>query len=137
MLFSIKNGGYILSKVNDVKQKGKFLAAVYALVAVVALTIAGNCFAGEIVKIKVYPEHVGVFTSVGTQQFVAFGYDAEGKSTNITRDVNWISSQNSLISINTTGLATINAGITSGQVKISCSYPKTGALAPTLFLLRN
>ena len=39
--------------------------------------------------IKLYPEHVGVFTTVMKQQFVAFGVNAQGISTNITEQVGW------------------------------------------------
>jgi hypothetical protein len=66
-------------------------------------------------NIKIYPESVGVFTTVGVQQFVALD---SGK--NITREVSWESSDNNLVSINGSGLATIMHGITSGQVTISC-----------------
>jgi hypothetical protein len=88
-------------------------------------------------SIKIFPEHVGVFTADGKQQFVAFGYDALGKATNITRLVSWESSDNQKVTINEIGLASIVAGATYGQVKITCSYPKVakaGGAIPLLLL---
>ncbi|MDD3813783.1 MAG: hypothetical protein PHZ02_03975 [Desulfocapsaceae bacterium] len=124
-LFTYKNGGYLLKKVNNTPLRKRIITAMNTLAMIMVFFImSGNCFAGDIVSIKVYPEHVGVFTTVGKQQFVAFGLDAQGHATNITRDVDWISSNTTLVQINATGLATIGTGITSGQVKITCSYPK-------------
>lgn len=90
------------------------------------LSISGSCLAGEFVSVKLYPEHVGVFTTVMKQQFVAFGVDAAGLTTNITELVSWDSSDEGIVTIDESGLATVAAGKTSGQVKISCSYPKSG-----------
>lgn len=98
--------------------------------AVMLLSMAGSCFADEYVGVKVYPEHVGVFTKDGVQQFIAFGYTASGNRINITNKVDWESSNTDIVTIADNGVATIAPGVTSGQVKISCSYPKTGKVAP-------
>ena len=76
------------------------------------------------VRIRMFPLHIGVFTTVGKQQFVAFGVKKDGKKINITRQVDWESSNPNIVSINRGGEAKIMNGKTSGQVKISCSYPK-------------
>lgn len=102
----------------------KTLVAVFSLVAMMMLSTSGNCIAAAFVRIKMYPEHVGVFTTVKKQQFVAFGYKADGRTINITHLVDWKSSNNSIVTINAKGLATVVAGKTFGQVKITCSYPK-------------
>lgn len=83
-----------------------------------------NLKAQNFVSIKMYPEHVGVFTTKGQQQFVAFGVTADGKYTNITRNVDWTSSNKNLVTIDANGKAQIVNGVTAGQVKITCSYPK-------------
>lgn len=75
-------------------------------------------------EIKVYPEHVGVFTVVGTQQFVAFGTRDDGSLVNITREVDWHSSNTNVVTMNDVGLATIVAGMTSGLAEVSSSYPE-------------
>lgn len=129
-----------MSKENSTPLNRNFFCVVYALAVIMVFVMSGNCFAGPIIRVKVYPEHVGVFTTVGIQQFIAFGFDAAGKSTNITRKVDWISSNKHLVTINETGLATIATGRTSGQVKITCSYPKkktSPPLAIPLLLLND
>ncbi len=112
----------------------KNIAAVFVL-AVMFLSVADTCLADEFVSIKLYPEHVGVFTTVMKQQFVAFGVDAAGATTNITEQVSWESSDEGIVTINESGLATLAAGKTAGQVKISCSYPKSGKLNTGVHLL--
>lgn len=107
-------------------QYRKTVAGVFALAAVMLLSMSASCLAAEYVKIKMYPEHVGVFTTVRTQQFVAFGIGADGKTTNITDKVSWVSSNPNIVTIDETGLATVKTGIASGRVKISCAYPKAG-----------
>ena len=82
--------------------------------------------AEEFVVLKIYPEHVGVFTSDGQQQFVAFGVRSDGSQVNITTDVDWISSDENKVVIDKNGLAEIVGSVTNGQVKITCAYPKTG-----------
>lgn len=95
--------------------------------------------ANNFVRIKIFPEHVGVFTTVRKQQFVAFGVTRAKKRINITNRVDWKSSNTRIVSINGNGLATIMPGKTFGQVKISCSYPKTakGLTGPYHLLLRE
>ncbi len=104
----------------------KKTVAIVLAMAVMLLSMAGSCFAEEYVSVKVYPEHVGVFTKDGVQQFIAFGYTASGNRINITDKVDWESSNTDIVTIADNGVATIVAGKTSGRVKISCSYPKTG-----------
>jgi len=103
--------------------------------AVLFLVFGGNCFAAEYVKLKMYPEHVGVFTSDGEQQYVVFGYMSDGSSTNLTSKVNWESSNENIITIDDNGLATIVDSVTRGQVTVSCSYPKTGKSLSAVNLL--
>jgi hypothetical protein len=112
----------------------KNITAVFVLV-VMFLSMAGSCLADEFVSIKLYPEHVGVFTTVMKQQFVAFGVNAQGVSTNITEQVGWESSNEGIVTIDASGLATVTAGQTSGQVKISCSYPKSSKLNAGVHML--
>jgi hypothetical protein len=102
-----------------------FVAILVPAIAFFLLLMPGSCLAENFVSIKIFPEHVGVFTADGKQQFVAFGYLATGESVNITKQVDWESSNKSIITIDTNGLAVVVAGKTSGQVKINCSYPKT------------
>lgn len=113
----------------------KMSIGVLALVLVTLFSMSNTCDAADYDWIKVYPEHIGIFTSVGVQQFVAFGYKNDGTRENITRKVDWISSNKNVISIDKNGLATIVTGITSGQVKITCSYPKSGNVSPGVLLL--
>lgn len=120
-------------------QWGKMkIAKIFALV-VLLLSFGGNSIAADYVGLKIYPEDVGVFTEDGKQQFVAFGVNANGSTVNITSDVDWKSSNKSLVTINKTGLASIAGGVTSGQVKISCSYPKqiAGLTGVNLLLLKE
>ncbi len=113
----------------------KSIVSVLALALLSFFSMSEKCVAADYDWIKVYPEHIGIFTTVGVQQFVAFGYKTDGTRVNITKKVDWISSNNNVISIDKDGLATIPTGITSGQVKITCSYPKTGNVAPGVNLL--
>ena len=103
---------------------GKILAGI-SLVVMMSLSVSGNSMAADYDWIEIYPEHVGVFTSVGKQQFVAFGYTDNGNRTNITDEVDWISSNEELVTFGERGMATVVPGVTSGQVKITASYPKT------------
>jgi hypothetical protein len=104
--------------------------------AVMLLSFGGNCFAAEYVELKMYPEHVGVFTVDGQQQFIAFGIKSNGNRENITSQVSWESSDENIVTIDQDGLATIVGSVTSGQVKISCLYPKKGGLGTAVnFLL--
>ncbi len=109
--------------------------SILTLIVPLFLSLSNKSFAADYDWIKVYPEHIGIFTTVGVQQFVAFGYKNDGTRANITKKVDWISSNKNIISIDKNGLATIVTGITSGQVKITCSYPKTGNIAPGVNLL--
>lgn len=123
-----------MRKIQVGNQYKKNVVSVFALL-VMLLSMAGSGLAAEFVSIKIFPEHVGVFTTVGAQQFVAFGYDANGTETNITREVLWESSNEKIATINEQGLATVVAGQTSGQVKVSCSYPKAGKINQGVMLL--
>ena len=115
----------------------KNLVGVFAL-GVMLLLVAGSSFAATYTAINMYPRNVGVFTTDGKQQFVAYGQTATGW-TNITTNVGWESSDESIVTIDDNGLATIVAGKTFGQVKISCSYPKQSQsqTGPNLLLLNN
>lgn len=123
-----------MKMIQIVQRLKKNVAAAFVLV-VLSILISGNCSAGEFVSIKLFPEHVGVFTTVMKQQFVAFGVDANGVSTNITEQVGWESSDQSIVTIDENGLATVVSDKTAGQVKISCSYPKIGKLQPGVNML--
>ena len=113
----------------------KSIVSVLALAVVTFFSMSAKCVAADYDWITVYPEHIGIFTSVGVQQFVAFGYKNDGTRENITKKVDWISSNENVIKIDKDGLATIVTGITSGQVKVTCSYPKTGNAASGVNLL--
>jgi hypothetical protein len=129
----------VLEKLHTVLWCKKKIIGILALGML--LSLGGNCVAADYVSIKIFPEHVGVFTADGEQQFVAFGYDAAGKATNITKEVGWVvSGENSenLVTINENGLATIVGSATFGQVKISATFPKSGKnIVPSNYLLLN
>ena len=103
----------------------RIFAGVFTLTVVTLLSMSNSCLAADFVKIELYPQHVGVFTTVGTQQFVAFGIAANGNRTNITTEVDWLSSNEDLVTFDENGLATVMAGKTFGQVAVTCSYPKS------------
>lgn len=119
----------------------KIIGGIFLLVAIVLLSMTGNCLAAAFVRIKMYPEHVGVFTTVRKQQFVAFGYKSDGSAVNITKWVDWKSSDNSIVTIDAQGLATVVAGKTFGRVKITCSFPKApkpvSLLGPYILLTKK
>jgi hypothetical protein len=117
--FSCKLHAYLIKK----------LPVIFVLVFMLSpLQVAASQF----VKLRIFPEHVGVFTVDGKQQFVAFGYLPNGLRKNVTKQVDWISSNPNIVTINENGLAKIVAGKTAGQVKISCRYPKTGKISPVM-----
>jgi len=113
---------------------GERMRFVYIAVLIV-IFFAMPVFGADFVKLKIYPESVGVFTTVKTQQFVAFGINEDGSSVNITDKVSWKSSNTSIVIINETGLAQIQDGITNGKVTISCVYPKPNNIVSVLDLL--
>ena len=108
-----------------VQKRRKVLVGFFVSVVMIFST-AACCVAADYVAIKIYPEHVGVFTTVNKQQFVAYGVTENFAHVNITRRVDWKSSNASLVTIDDIGMASVVAGKTAGQVKITCSYPKTG-----------
>lgn len=113
--------------------------ASFIILFALLLVSKGDAFAADYVSLKMYPQHVGVFTVDGEQQFVAFGVKANGSTVNITSEVSWESSDERIVTIDTNGLASIvgpYGAVTSGQVKITCSYPKqSSALAAVNYLL--
>ena len=117
-----------------IRRHRKILSGLLTLSTVFFLA-AVNSFAASYVSLKIYPEHVGVFVTTGKQQFVAFGVTATGAQENITDKVEWVSSNESLVKIDTNGLATIQPLITAGQVKITCNYPKKGGITGATNLL--
>lgn len=74
------------------------------------------CTAGAI---EIFPKKVGVFTTVMRQQFVAFAVQANGSKLNITTQINWQSSDPSLVTVDANGLATVVPGVSSGKVNIT------------------
>ncbi len=127
---------WILKRLKGSQGYWKQVVPVLALVGLLAAFIPGNCLAADYDYIKIFPENIGVFTSVGTQQFVAFGYPSSGSPVNITDKVEWQSSNTSLVTIDQNGLATVASGITYGQVRVTCTYPKAGSAQPGVnFLL--
>ncbi|MBL4904126.1 MAG: hypothetical protein JKY62_15990 [Desulfocapsa sp.] len=101
----------------------------------VLFSMAVSCVAADYVAIKIYPEHVGVFTTVNKQQYVAYGVTADSSLINITRNVDWVSSDESIVTIDDNGLASVVAGKTSGIIKVTCTYPKTGPTGTAVNLL--
>jgi hypothetical protein len=106
------------------------------------------CYAEKYDRIEIYPKDVGVFTTVKTQQFVAFGHLGEEQWENITEQVRWISSNEKVVEINDKGLATVTlagillvrqTGFADGIVNITASYPKANASSTgvNLLLLNN
>ena len=111
------------------KKKWSSKATAFATALGLSMVMACASVAAEYNEIEVFPKDVGMFTTVGKQQFLAFGYVNNGNTismTNITRNVNWESSNEAIVSIDDNGVATLVSGKTYGQVKISCSYPKVG-----------
>ncbi len=86
----------------------------------------------ELNSIKIYPEHVGVFTTVGKQQFITLGTKPDGSIVNVTNRATCTSSNGSVVTINANGLATVKSGVTSGQVAITCTYPGVAPDATSL-----
>ena len=128
----------ILKKLTMVQSWKKKVICVIMLAASI-LFLSGNCFGADTYSaLTIFPKNVGVFTVDGKQQFVAFGSSANGLI-NITRKVSWESSDESKVTIDENGLATIVGGVTMGNVKISCTYPKKGKgmPGPGLLLLRK
>lgn len=130
--------------IKTARQSGKTIIGVFALAVMMMLSMSGSSSAAdEFVRIKIYPENVGVFTSVGDQQFVAFGIAANGSTTNITDRVSWESSDPSIVTIDENGLASlVDAGTRAvingtkqGYVNISCSYPKASNSLAVVHLL--
>jgi len=119
-------GGIILMKIQATQWGKRICATVFALAVFTVLTMADNCRAQNYDYIVIYPQHVGVFTTVNEQQFVAFGIKVGQVPVNITKMVGWTSSNTSLVTIDANGLAKVAAGITYGQVKVTASYPKGG-----------
>jgi len=120
------------------------------------LLIAGAAFlfpaipgfaAEDFTKIKIFPENVGLFTSVMKQQFMAFGFLPDGRTVNITDKVEWISSDEDIVTIDESGLAVLSdtgvdivkaVGWERGIVTITCNYPKTKPMVgPNSLLLKN
>lgn len=83
------------------------------------------------VSIKIYPEHVGVFTSQAAQQFVVFSIKSNGYHANITSQVSCGSSDETIVSLDQNNIATIVNGVTSGRVTVSCT---NGTLADSTTL---
>ena len=127
-----------MKKINFTHRCKGIVAGVFTLTVVTLLSMSNSCLAADFVKLELYPEHVGVFTTVGTQQFVAFGIEANGNRTNITDKVDWLSSNEEIVTIEPTGLASVVAGKTFGQVAVTCSYPKKSksTTGPNLLLLK-
>lgn len=111
-----------------------YLAAAMFFLSVIA-AVSSN--AAEYVALEIFPEHVGVFTTDGQQQFVAYGVTASGARENITKQVGWETSDENLVTIDDNGLATIKSGIISGQVKVTASFPKTGKALTSINILLN
>jgi hypothetical protein len=100
--------------------------ATILVLAALLLSFGSSCLAADYVALKIYPEHAGVFIADGEQQYVAFGVKSDGSRVNITSQVAWGSSDASTVTIDENGLATVVGAVTSGQVEITCSYPKRG-----------
>ncbi len=117
-------------------QRGKMKVAKIFALLMLSLLFGGNSFAAGYVSLDVFPKQTGVFTSVGKQQFIVFGVRADGIRENITRKVDWHSSNESLVNISESGMATVVASVTSGRVQVSCTYPKKGMMTgPNSLLL--
>lgn len=89
---------------------------------IVLLNGCSAAFATEPVSIKIYPEHVGVFTSVGEQQFITLGTMADGTVINLTQQCDWF------VGRGKDSIATINAGLVKlhknqGRTKVEACYP--------------
>ena len=111
------------------------------MVFVSSICIISNSFAANFTALRIFPENVGVFTEVGTQQFVAFGFNSDTNTwDNITTQVTWESSSEQHVSFDENGLATVKD--TSGIVRVRAIYPKittpnVPVLAPIYDLLNE
>lgn len=127
------NGEAVLSgKIRRNQLLVRLLIIIISLLALM-VTASQDSFAVDFVKLEIYPQNVGVFTTGDRQQqFVAFGYTSSGSRLNITEQVDWESGDPDIVEINEKGLATIVdyqsvvKGIKEGTVNITASYPKTG-----------
>lgn len=104
------------------KARGGTAPLQMTILLVILLTTSAH--SADYIDIDIFPKKVGVFLQNRTQQFTAFGTLPNGNKEDITRSVDWVSSNKSWVSIDDKGLATIVVGITYGQVTISCSWPK-------------
>ncbi len=109
------------------KAKGIVSTAV-AISLYTLLLLPSSGYSAGYSKILIEPEDVGVFWSVKTQQFVAWGLnDESGDWDEITLDVGWESSDPGIVTIDETGLAT--AIQSWGKINIIATYPKPNSAA--------
>jgi hypothetical protein len=117
--------------------------------AMLLLSSARPSVAADVVLVDIYPKDVGVFANkIPTQQFVAFGKLSDGTWKNITEEVVWESSDESIVTIDENGLATVTVaglaivktvGFDRSIITISATYPKTppGNPGANLLLLQS
>lgn len=107
--------------------KRLFLLGLFA--AMCACTSSGGGGGSNLSSIAVTPATASAFVS-GTQQFTATGTYSDGTTDDITTQVDWISSQTSIASISSTGLAT---GVAVGASTITATLDgKSGNAALTV-----
>lgn len=95
------------------------------------LLCPGLAAAKKLVALKVYPEHVGVFAQVGTQQFTAIAVFDDGSRADYTEKVGWsivpypFANQDlkphEVAKIDQKGLATVLSSW--GRVRVRATYP--------------
>jgi hypothetical protein len=105
------------------------------LCAAAAMAVAG-CDSGgggqpqpvvRLTAIRISPSGVAALAiPVGDFQFTATGAYSNGSSADLTKTVEWTSSDESVATISTTGLATLK---TAGSTEIAATEPRTGMTA--------
>jgi hypothetical protein len=80
--------------------------------------------ASKLQSIAITPPNPSVFSTQGTQQFVATGTFADGTTLDITNLVQWSSSSSSVATINKSGLATL---VGSGTSTITATITSSGS----------
>jgi len=90
----------------------------------------------ELISLKITPSDVGIFYENETQQFKAMGITPDGTIVDLTNQVDWFidpsgfpyknsdqdMSEGAVVTINSTGLATVHD--TWGRVMVNACYPK-------------
>ena len=112
--------GYEMKKVNlkNIRLRIIGYSASFMLVVSLILISSGCSSKPSLSKILITPSSMNQFLIGSTQQFTATATYSNGKTSDITSQATWASSDSTIVSISTTGMAT---AIKSGHIYISAS----------------